>query len=138
MLGPSKEDALLSSTQAALLNFYERTHPELRVIAPNAIDLDEEEDESSPPNFLNQKAFFHKYIVIDSKHVIPSTDHFHAPNAIIQSYLCGPQGTAKYVGQVSNIITHQQARNWVPVTLLQVQWLRPLHSRIIDTRIWDC
>ena len=107
------------------------------MLAPNAAEYDLEEEGGAPPNFLNQKAFFHKYVVIGSKRITPSTDHFRAPNAIIQSYIRGPQGAAKYVGQVFNVITHRQARNRVPVTLLQVRWLRPLHGRIVDTRIWD-
>lgn len=129
-LGPSSIEELSAPLQRLLSIFYSNRHPEANVYARNANIGNRD---PTRVNFLRSKAAFLKYIVLDGRRIIPSTDKFRASNGIIQTRF----GGKTYVGQVLHILKHEQPQVQKSETLLLVRWFKPLGPGILNSALWD-
>lgn len=124
-LGPDVRRSLTARQEDHLVTFYSNSTPDARVIARTASTLDDS------PNFVSGSARFHSHIILDGRRIIPSTSLHKASASIVQADFSG----TRYVGQVTEILTHQQPRVGERTTLLNVRWFR--RHRKIDTTPWD-
>ncbi|KII90042.1 hypothetical protein PLICRDRAFT_29188 [Plicaturopsis crispa FD-325 SS-3] len=115
----------------------EETQEELLVAYYYGLDRDAhvigraETTNSATPNFVNGRAQFHDHVILDGRRIIPSSSLSKASASIVQADF----GGTRYVGQVLEILTHQQAKIEGCSTLLRVRWFRRRGNT--DTSAWD-
>ena len=112
-----------------LLRYYKERHPAARVRSHNALlSIDDRR-----PNFIKSNARSHKYILLQGRRIVPSDDKYSAPNSIIQSRF----GGHTFVGQVIEILSHEQ--RGVPDTsiFVHVRWFGPLSDDVFDMGVWN-
>ncbi|KAF7359564.1 alcohol dehydrogenase [Mycena venus] len=123
-LGTTK--TLPNKLQTQLLQYYHATYPSVCIV-DRAADTTGLVD----PQFLNSSASFHQHVVLDGRRIKPSTSLDEAPDSLVQLDLDG----TRYVGQVYNILTHNQAGLEDRHHLLDVRWFE--RHGDFDTSIWD-
>lgn len=125
-LGSYTTDTLDAELQSNMLNFYANSFPDARVLSRGARNISVQS-----ANFLNSRAKFHKYLVLDGRRLIPSRSLTYAPSAIIQADF----NNTRYLGQIFDIITHHQTGTNGPTILINVHWLIRLEAA--ETELWD-
>lgn len=126
--GPGSVDQLTNVLQSQLVEFYDTHHNYAKVCSLNAIIA-----RNTVPNFISIRVEYLKYLILDGRRIVPTTDVYHAPNSIIQTRYNG----GKFVGQVTNILKHSQRFIEGPIILLQVRWFKALEQNVLNTSIWD-
>lgn len=129
-VGPGFVLNVIPLFQTLLIQFYGRRAPNVTVARTS---LAPEMNGAGPVYYLEDKAEFHKYIVLKGKRIVASTDTFSAPNALVQVHI----DAHAFVGQVHSIFTHRQQGIEGQRTFLYVKWFQPLRPGIIDGDMWS-
>lgn len=116
---------LTREQQTALVEFYQNTYPDARIISRAA------HSDDPNPNYVFGRAKFHKHIILDGRRITPSASLTHAPTSIVQMDL----NNKRYVGQIFHVFTHKQPKIEKVVELLDVHWFCRLEEA--DTKHWD-
>ena len=112
-----------------VLRYYEERYPAARVCVHNAkLNIND-----NRPNFIRSNTRAHKHMLPHGRYIVPSNDIYSAPNSIIQSRF----GGQTFVGQITEILSHEQLNVNDLAIFVCVRWFKPLPDNVFGMGIWD-
>ncbi|KAJ6455920.1 hypothetical protein C8R47DRAFT_1203769 [Mycena vitilis] len=112
--------------QRDILDYYNTTYPTVPIIARNSPTTDHTQS-----FFLHGSTMVHSHFILDGRKITSSTSQTDASSSLIQL----DAGSDRYVGQIYNILTHNQPGLEQPQRLLDVRWMK--RDTEFDMSAWD-